>query len=220
MDPSCVVGFQNIGEQEHSTAEVPRLPDDDLNHYSTPLAIIGSSCDMDCATDQTRIKRPTTTTNFTADCSVDPRPLPSTLEEHDDTMSISPLQTRASTRSRQSTEDGMPSSIPAHKKARQMIDEDFQHAVFLKEPKPEPDTEYNASVPNCVNDQVGVISHPLNISPSSSGAAHPLALLPPDQCTSEISGLNTSFSCIVHLIFVPWIFSYISLCIRTFQYLF
>jgi hypothetical protein len=35
--------------------------------------------------------------------------------------------------------DGMSSSPPAHKKVRQMMDEDFQHVVFLKEPKPQPD---------------------------------------------------------------------------------
>ncbi|GJN01198.1 hypothetical protein PR202_ga18445 [Eleusine coracana subsp. coracana] len=174
----------------HSTAAVPPLPDEDYNSFPTPLAMIGSSCDLDCETDETRIKRP----------SVDLRPPPYTMEKQDDTiMSISSLgaspesnrlQIRPSTRSRQSMEDGMPSSIPAHKKARQMMDEDFQHAVFLKEPKPEPDMEaiqYNASLPSCQNDQVGISSHPLNIS-SSSGAAHPLALLPPDQYTSKISG--------------------------------
>jgi hypothetical protein len=38
-------------------------------------------------------------------------------------------------------EDGMSSSLPAHKKVRQMMDEDFQHVVFLKEPKPQPDMD-------------------------------------------------------------------------------
>jgi hypothetical protein len=169
------------------------MPEDD---FPTPLAVIGTSRDLDCEADKSHIKRPTTTTNFTADCSIYPRSPPSTMEPQDDTMS-SPnsnrLQTRASTRSRSSMADGMPSSLPAHKKARQMVDEDFQHAVFLKEPKPEPDmdtVQYNGSISSCQNDQ--------NIS-SSAAAVRPLALLPP----SKISGLH-SYLYRVYLVVVPW----------------
>jgi hypothetical protein len=178
------------------------MPEDD---FPTPLAVIDTSRDLDCEAYESHIKRPITTTNFTADCSIDPRSPPSTMEPQDDSLSISPLgaspdssrlQTRALIRSRSSMEDGMPSSLPAHKKARQMMDEDFQHAVFLKEPKPEPDmdtVQYNGSVSSCQNDQ--------NIS-SSAAAVRPLALLPPDQYKSKISGLHSYLYC-VHLVVVP-----------------
>ncbi|CAL5061338.1 unnamed protein product [Urochloa decumbens] len=64
-----------------------------------------------------------------------------------------------------------------------MIDEDFQHAVFLREPKPEPDVDVAQSFQDA---QVGIISHPFNTC--SSGAAGPLALCPPNQNQAEISG--------------------------------
>ncbi|TVU16735.1 hypothetical protein EJB05_40312 [Eragrostis curvula] len=177
---------QNNGEREQcgrTTSLVPLPPEDDHNLFSTPLAMIDTSCDLDSETDAPRIKRPT---HF----STALRLLPSAT---DGTMSLSPLgesngpQTRVPTQSRQSMADGMPSSVPAHKRARQMLDEDFQHAVFFKEPKPEPEldaVQYSAPSSSCKNAaQVAIISHPLNIS-SSSHAADP----PHNQYTSKISG--------------------------------
>jgi hypothetical protein len=49
-----------------------------------------------------------------------------------------------------------------------MMDEDFQHTVFLREPKPEPDTDdlqCSAPASSCQNAQLGrIASHPLNAS--------------------------------------------------------
>uniref|UniRef100_A0A0A9GZV8 Uncharacterized protein n=1 Tax=Arundo donax TaxID=35708 RepID=A0A0A9GZV8_ARUDO len=113
-------------------------------------------------------------------------------------MYISPLgalpelkhpQIRASIRSRQTIADDMPSSVTAHKRTRQMMDEDFQHAVFLREPKLEPDMDavpYSAAASSCQNAQVGIISHLHNTS--FLGSADPVALPPPNQNPSNISG--------------------------------
>jgi hypothetical protein len=82
--------------------------------------------------------------------------------------------------------DGMPSSLPARKKARQMMDEDFQHVVFLMEPKPESDmdtVQYNGFIANWHNDK-NIISFVT--------AAHPLALLPPDQYALKINYIDAT----------------------------
>ena len=67
------------------------------------------------------------------------------------------------------------------------MDEDFQQAVFLREPKPEPEPDMDAA--QSLHDvQVGIVSHMFNAS--SSGAAGPLALRPPNQNQIETSGLH------------------------------
>jgi len=73
----------------------------------------------------------------------------------------------------------------AQKRAIQMMDEDFQHAVFLREPKPEPDTDdlqCTAPASSCQNAQPGCItSHLLNASTSDT---------PPVHAPLQISGAN------------------------------
>jgi hypothetical protein len=78
--------------------------------------------------------------------------------------------------------DGMPSSLPAHMNARQMMDEGFQHVVFFMKPKAEP-VQYNGFVPNCHNNQ--------NIS-SSVAVARPLALLPPYRFALKINYIDAT----------------------------
>ncbi|KAJ1273615.1 hypothetical protein BS78_06G295600 [Paspalum vaginatum] len=72
------------------------------------------------------------------------------------------------------------SSVTAHKRARQMVDEDFQHAVFLREPKPEPDMDVALTFHDT---QVSIVSH-------SPDAADPIALHSHDQNQSKLSGNN------------------------------
>ena len=83
--------------------------------------------------------------------------------------------------------------------ARKIVDEDFQHAVFLREPKPEPEPDMDAA--HSLHDaQVGIVSHVFNTS--SSGAAGPLAFLPPDQNQTETSGLHAPIRLIILSVFV------------------
>lgn len=83
----------------------------------------------------------------------------------------------ASTRYHRPTADGVPSlGNAAQKRAIQMMDQDFQHAIFLREPKPEPDTDdlqCTAPASSCQNAQSGrVASHPLNASTSDTLPVH------------------------------------------------
>ncbi|KAL6651694.1 hypothetical protein ACP70R_010619 [Stipagrostis hirtigluma subsp. patula] len=170
---------QNDGE--HGSRSTTGVPSNDDHHHrhSTSLVVHGGPCDLDSEADAPRIKKPrTNATNFTADQSIG---------THSPLSAADVQTTRASTQFHQATAaDRMPSSVTVHKRARQMMDEDFQHAVILREPKPEPDMEFSAAASSCHNAQVGIISHPLNAS--SSCAADPQALPPPDQNRSKISG--------------------------------
>ncbi|OEL34616.1 Histone-lysine N-methyltransferase SUVR4 [Dichanthelium oligosanthes] len=120
---------------------------------STSLVVHGGPCDLDSETEAPRMKRPRTNS---IDISAD----------HSIDSQLSPS-----------------SSATALKRARQMMDQDFQDAAFLREPKPEPDID---DAQNFHDVQVGIISYPF--STSSSGAADPLALHTPSQNQSEISG--------------------------------
>lgn len=162
-------------------------PDDD--HH--PLTLCGASRDVDTETDEPRTKKPRATNS-------DPQSPPSLTDDQDVPAAISPPshgaspqfrpQTRASARLRQAS----PSSVTAaHKRPRQMMDEDFQDSAFLREPKPEPDIDMDAiqgtaATSDCPNAHLGLIDYPLNAS--SSRVALPLALLPPDQNVPQISG--------------------------------
>lgn len=167
-------------------------PDDD--HH--PLTLCGASRDVDTETDEPRTKKPRATNS-------DPQSPPSLTDDQDVPAAISPPshggspqfrpQTRASARLRQAS----PSSVTAaHKRPRQMMDEDFQDSAFLREPKPEPDIDMDAiqgtaATSDCPNAHLGLIDYPLNAS--SSRVALPLALLPPDQNVPQISGSPTKF---------------------------
>jgi hypothetical protein len=115
------------------------------------------------------------TLNFAADHSIDPQSSPSS------------------------------SVTTAHKRASQMMDEVFQHAVlsrvfrhvvFLREPKPEPDGFHDAQDPAWHYFQSVQ-------NTCSSGDAGPLAMHPPDQNQSEISsGLHAPFYLIILSVFV------------------
>ncbi|CAL5085086.1 unnamed protein product [Urochloa decumbens] len=128
-------------------------PEEDHHQPSTSLVVHGGPCDLDSETEAPRIKRPRTNSNIFS-------------ADHSIDPQLFPS-----------------SSTAAKERAKQMIDEEFQHAVFLREPKPEPDVDVAQSFQDA---QVGVISHPFNTC--SSGAAGPLALCPPNQNQTEISG--------------------------------
>ncbi|RLN34472.1 histone-lysine N-methyltransferase SUVR4-like isoform X2 [Panicum miliaceum] len=133
----------------------PRMvaPEEDHHQPSMSLVVHGGPCDLDSGTEAPRLKRPRTSSN---NCSAD----------HSIDPQLSP-----------------PSPLTAHKMARKVVDADFQHAVFLREPKPEPDMDAAQSLHDA---QVGIVSHMFNTS--SLGAAGPLALRPPDQNQTETSG--------------------------------
>jgi len=130
-------------------------PEEDHYQPSTSLVVHGGPCDLDIETEAPPVKRPRTSSN---NFSAD-----HSIDHH-----LSPS-----------------SPLTVHKMARKIVDEDFQHAVFLREPKPEPDMDGAQSLHDA---QVGIVSHMFNTS--SSGAAGPLALRPPNQNQIETSGLH------------------------------
>uniref|UniRef100_A0A0E0KXC7 SET domain-containing protein n=1 Tax=Oryza punctata TaxID=4537 RepID=A0A0E0KXC7_ORYPU len=182
-------GVQETADDRGCSATRP-TPDDD--HHS--LTLCGASRDADTETDEPRTKKPRTNST--------PQSPPPLADDQDATAAISPQsqsasprfrpQTRASARLRQAS----PSSVTAtHKRPRQIVDEDFQDAAFLREPKPEPNIDMDivmdaiqgtAVTSDCPNAQLGLIDYPLNAS--SSRVALPLALPPPDQNVPQISG--------------------------------
>ena len=137
---------------------------------------------MDSGTEALRIKRPRiSATSVTAGRSIDPRSHASAAQALDGPIGVSSElnhpQIGASTRYHRPTADGVPSlGNAAQKRAIQMMDEDFQHAVFLREPKPEPDTDdlqCTAPASSCQNAQPGCItSHLLNASTSDTPPVH------------------------------------------------
>ncbi|WVZ81504.1 hypothetical protein U9M48_028873 [Paspalum notatum var. saurae] len=122
-------------------------PEEDHHQPSTSLVIYGGPCHVDNETDAPCIKRPRTDSN-----------------NFEASRSVDPKLSPSS-------------SVTAQKRARQMMDEDFQHAVFLREPKPEPDMDV---APSFHDTQVSIVSHPPD-------AADPLALHPHDQNQSKLS---------------------------------
>ncbi|WVZ81478.1 hypothetical protein U9M48_028852 [Paspalum notatum var. saurae] len=86
-------------------------PEEDHHQPSTSLVIYGGPCHVDIDTDVPCIKRPRTDSN-----------------NFEASRSVDPQLCPSA-------------SVTAHKRARLMMDEDFQHAVFLREPKPEPDMD-------------------------------------------------------------------------------
>lgn len=66
------------------------------------------------------------------------------------------------------------------RRRRQVMEEDLQHDVFLREPKPEPD-DMDAS--NCQNAQLGLVD-----LPHGARSSRVLALPPPDRNSKRISG--------------------------------
>nr|TKW36176.1 hypothetical protein SEVIR_2G423700v2 [Setaria viridis] len=141
-------------EPEHGSHHARMVaPEEDHHQPSTSLIVYGHPRDLDSEIEAPRIKRPRTNSNNFS-------------ADHCIDPQLSP-----------------PSSVTAQERARQMMDEDFQHAVFLREPKPEPDIDVAQSLHDA---QVGIVSHPFNTS--SSGAADPLASRPSVQNQTEISG--------------------------------
>ncbi|KAG8066866.1 hypothetical protein GUJ93_ZPchr0004g40381 [Zizania palustris] len=172
------------------------MPDDDHRQPLTSLVVCGGSCDTDNETDEPLTNRPRfNSTNLATHqtvTSLGTKSPPSVADGQDATVAISAhgaspqsthLQTRASTPLRQA------SSVTAHKRPRQMMDEDFQHAAFLREPKPDPDIDAlqdSTVTSHCSNPQLGLVDHPPNAN--SSRVALPLALPLPDQNVPQISG--------------------------------
>uniref|UniRef100_A0A804MD41 Histone-lysine N-methyltransferase SUVR4 n=1 Tax=Zea mays TaxID=4577 RepID=A0A804MD41_MAIZE len=126
---------------------------------------------LDGGTEALRIKR----TRISASCSIDPQSPVSAAEALDEPIGVSselshPQMGTSTQCQRPTAYGGVPShGNTAHKKrAIQMMDEDFQHTVFLREPKPEPDTDdlqCSAPASSCQNAQLGrIASHPLNAS--------------------------------------------------------
>jgi len=128
-------------------------PEEDHYQPSASLVARGGPCDLDSETEAPRVKRPRTSSNNFS-------------ADHSIDHQLSPS-----------------SPLTAHEMARKIMDEDFQQAVFLREPKPEPDMDAAQSLHDV---QVGIVSHMFNAS--SSGAAGPLALRPPNQNQIETSG--------------------------------
>jgi hypothetical protein len=133
-------------------------PEEDHHQPSTSLVVYGHPRDLDSEIEAPPTKRPRTNSNNSS-------------ADHRIDPQLPP-----------------PSSVTAQERARQMMDEDFQDAVFLREPKPEPDMDVAQSLHDA---QVGIVSNPFNTS--SSGAADPLASRPPNQNQTEISGLHAAF---------------------------
>jgi len=106
----------------------PRMVAPEEDHYqpSTSLVVHGGPCDLDIETEAPPVKRPRTSSN---NFSAD-----HSIDHH-----LSPS-----------------SPLTVHKMARKIVDEDFQHAVFLREPKPEPDMDGAQSLHDA---QVGIVSH-------------------------------------------------------------
>ncbi|CAN6212529.1 unnamed protein product [Urochloa humidicola] len=141
------------GPEQDSHRVIMVAPEEDHHQPSTSLVVHGAPCDLDSETEAPRIKRPRINSN-------------NFPADHTIDAQLTPS-----------------SSISARERARQMIDEGFQHAVFLREPKPEPDMDVAQSFQDA---QVGIVSHPFNTC--SAGAADPLAWCPPNKNQTEISG--------------------------------
>ncbi|XP_015692152.1 probable inactive histone-lysine N-methyltransferase SUVR2 isoform X2 [Oryza brachyantha] len=159
-------------------------------------AVCGGSRVADNDTDEPLTKKPRTNSTDLVTrqrgTSHHPQsPHPSLADDQDATAAISPQAHGGSPQFRPQTKASVRLSVTAPKRPRQMMDEDFQHTAFLKEPKPEPDMDARqgaAVTSDCPNSQPGLIDYPLNAS--SSRVTLPLALPPPDQNVPQISGLK------------------------------
>nr|CAB3458794.1 unnamed protein product [Digitaria exilis] len=150
-------------------------PEEDRHQPSTSLVVHRGPCGSDSETEAPLIKRPRTNPEE------DGHQPSISLVVHGgpcDFETEAPLIRRPRTNSNNLSADHSigpelfpSSSNTAHNRAKQMIDEDFQHAVFLREPKLEPDMDATQSFHDA---QVGIVSHPFNTSPSGAADPHPL----------------------------------------------
>lgn len=182
---------------EHGSHSVTMVAlEEDRHHPSTPVVVHGGPCDLDREIKVPLIKRLTTIPE-------EDRHRPSTsLVVHGGPCDFvndeeAPLIKRPRTSANNLSADHSigsqlypASSVAAKERAKQMMDEDFQNVVFLREPKPEPDMDATQSFHDA---QVGIVSHPFDARPSAVVDPHPLAVLPPDHNQSEISGLHSPF---------------------------
>ncbi|KAF8679099.1 hypothetical protein HU200_045861 [Digitaria exilis] len=164
-------------------------PEEDRHQPSTSLVVHRGPCGSDSETEAPLIKRPRTNPEE------DGHQPSISLVVHGgpcDFETEAPLIRRPRTNSNNLSADHSigpelfpSSSNTAHNRAKQMIDEDFQHAVFLREPKLEPDMDATQSFHDA---QVGIVSHPFNTSPSGAADPHPLEVHLPNKNQSVISG--------------------------------
>ncbi|CAN6226322.1 unnamed protein product [Urochloa humidicola] len=143
------------GPEQESHRAIMVAPEENHHQPSTSHVVHGAPWDLDSETEAPRIKRPRINSN-------------NFPADHSINAQLPPS-----------------SSITAQERARQMIDGEFQDAVFLREPKPEPDMDV-ALAQSFQDAQVGIVSHPFNTC--SSGAADPLAVCPPNKNQTEMTG--------------------------------